>query len=264
MRIWTKEEAALLRHDLENMLFPEMVPDLIHSLGCTLPEDDSNMLNQLAKAEFRGFKVLELLSSSCNTVQAKSDHPEELDFIQQHLSQLKAQITDLSQGPITRAQISELIELTFWAGYHAGAHDTRTILQRHHHNGFQQSTIHSRAAGRSSAERYHAVDTLITSIASYIQARQDSIGKITRKRLTAAIHELLQEFAAINDHKQLPALQQYLNRCPSYDTIEKRLKAHQWQPSIEGKPVSLDKIKQEISAAFSHETIRSLLIKTIA
>lgn len=269
-----KKEKTSQLDDVKKMLLPEMVPNLLKSLGINSPSDENNALHRLDSVEYKGLELLKILEgripkcikhgSPESVLVNKVSYPTEISTVQDNLDIIGKQLSLMKQHIETSNDnfnwklFYGVIETAIFIGYYSGAHDMKAPIERHANSGFISSVLKPQAGGEKTASKYIPTHNLITAMADFVMNSKVD-GKISRTTLVSGIFIVMKEFASIETNRTLLALQPFHSRYPSEKFISEHLKGYDFSLATGMKRLSKGRIVELIKSKFSATAIKKLI-----
>ena len=254
--------------DISKMILPEMAPDQLRLLGISVKDIAEGNLHDAYQNAAAGIETVKLIHQRATAIKINQndlyadrssvEQPSQLNlvldncdiFIQlKQILRSKLPPNDPSNEPIYQL-IDKLTLTSIQIGYSAGSNDTCALLDRYTNSGHKATVYTPKNAGDAKAKISLQVGVLVADMAEYVYQHKD-LKSAPKTLLAEAIQTRLLSFAMQGNNKNIPALQQYANRCPAFSSINNWIKpvAKPKNPTKLPKP-TLDKIVSELKVAF--------------
>lgn len=273
MKLAEKEQEARLL-ELKKMILPEMVPNLLKSLGIKLPENENNALLRLSQANYKGMELLRIIEgrmhkcfdNGCQkSIQLEgltyeteiSNIEHNLSVIDEQLNHIKRNINKLNSN-FDWTLFDSILETALWIGYHSGAHDMKIPIERHANSGFISNVLRPQSGGEKTASKFIPIQHLIKVMAEFIIHSNIDL-KIYKAGLARMIQTVIMEFSNSETNNNLEALTPFQKRYPSGEFILKQLGDYDFSSAKDMKKLSEEKIIELLRKKFSPAVIKKLI-----
>ncbi|MCL1143708.1 hypothetical protein [Shewanella gaetbuli] len=263
--------------DISKMILPEMAPEQLRLLGVSVKDIAEGNLHDAFANNAAGIEVIKLIHHRSNAIKHNQNDLYAIRSRPEALSQLNLVINNcdifmklgqklLSELPPNTPMsesiyelIDKLVTTSVQIGYSAGSNDTCALLDRYTNSGHKATISTPKNAGDAKAKISLQVGVLVADMAKYVYQHKD-LKSAPKTLLAEAIQTRLLSFTMQGNNKNIPALQQYANRCPAYSSINNWIKpvAKPKNSNKLPKP-SLDKVINELTVAFKDQAIKRTL-----
>lgn len=263
-------------NDISKMILPEMVPEQLQLLGITKNDISNGCFEEACQKEAPGLEKIKLINERARSIKAKNndlyaefstkEKPSQLclviensDIFMYQAKQLLGLLPNTPKNEPIYKIVDQLIETATMVGYSTGSNDSFALTDRYTNSGYNTSVTKPQSGGKSKAQKSENVKTLVNEMARHIY-QDENLCAAPKKMLAEAIQKRLADFSIQGNNKAIPALLQFTNRTPEYNSIMKWLKPmKQPKNAIPTPKPSLERIIVELKTAFKPQRIKKHL-----